>query len=111
MFNNIAEAEKAVKNGELDIKDFDSLKVYFQAVEEPAEDVYALDDWCIDEDENCDLITYHDPVKITRKEVFQRYSERDLHGFTDLTHCDIIDCHGHILTENEIREIFWNMGN
>lgn len=111
MFNNLKEAKKAWENKNISTKVFYSLEVYFKAVDVPAEDVYALDDWCIDEDENCDLVTYHDPVKISRKEIYQKYSEKDLHGFTDLTHGDLIDCNGHILTKEEIRQIFWDMGN
>ena len=111
MYKNIEEANIAYKNGEITIQDLDSLKLYFKAVTEPAEDIYVIDDWCWDEDDNCDLVTFHSPEKITRKEIFQKYCERDLHGFTDLTHCDIIDCRGHILSDDEIREIFWNMGN
>lgn len=108
---NLKEAEEACKNGKLTIQDLDSLEIYFRVITEPAEDVYALDDWCYDEDEDGALVVYHHPEKITRKEVFQRYSERHLHGFTDLTHGDLIDCYGHILSKDEIREIFWNMGN
>lgn len=111
MYNNINEARIAHEKGELTIQDLYNFELYLQAVSEPAEDIYVLDDWCIDEDDNCDLVTFHSPEKITRKEIFRRYCEKDLHGFTDLAHCDIIDCNGHILSDNEIREIFWNMGN
>lgn len=111
MYQNITEAKLAHENGELSTKAFYNLELYFQAVSQPAEDIYVLDDWCIDEDENCDLVTYHDPVKISRKEIYQKYSEKDLRGFTDFAHSDLIDCNGHILTKKEIREIFWNMGN
>lgn len=111
MYKSINEAYEDVLSGKLAIANFDSLKVYFQAVKEPAEDVLVLDDWCYDEDEDLCLMVYHHPTKITRKEVYQRFSERDLHGLTELTHGDLIDCHGHILSEDEIREIFWNMGN
>lgn len=111
MFKNYKEAKKAWENGDLSIQTLYNLELYFQAVSESAENIYVLDNWCIDEDDNCDLVTYHDPVKITRKEIYQRFSEKDLHGLTELTHGDLIDCHGHILSKEEIREIFWDMGN
>jgi hypothetical protein len=111
MYNNIKEAKKAHVKGELKAEALFNLELYFQAVSKPAEDIYVLDDWCYDEDDNADLVTFHSPEKITRKEIYQRFSEKDLHGFTDLAHSDLIDCHGHILSDDEIREIFWNMGN
>ena len=111
MYKNYEAALAAHMRHELDPQTLEYLKVYFEVISEPAENIYVLDDWCYDEDENYDLVIYHDPKKITRKELFQQYSEKDLHGFTKLTHGDLIDCHGHILSANEIREIFWNMGN
>lgn len=106
MFNNVNEAKKAYKNGEITIQDLDSLEVYFKVVD-PAEDIYVVDNWHYDEDEDYDLIVVHDAVPVTRKNLFRNYSLEDL---TD-PHCDVIDHKGHCLTKEEIQEIFWDMGN
>lgn len=108
MFNNIKEAELAYKNGEITIQDLDSLtEVYFKVVNTPAEDMYAVDNWYYDEDDNYDLIVIHEAVPVTRKDLFRNYSLEDLVD----PNCDVINCVGHCLTKEELQEIFWDMGN
>lgn len=107
MFNNIKEAELAYKNGEITIQDLDSFEVYFKVISEPAEDMYCVDEWYYDEDEDYDLIVSHNPVAVTRKDLFKNYL---LETLID-PHCDVIDHKGHCLTKEELQEIFWDMGN
>ena len=107
MYKNIKEAETAYKNGVIAIQDLDSLEVYFQAVIEPNENTYCVDNWYYDEDDNYDLVVVHEPIPVTRRDLFRNYSLKDL---TD-PFCDVIDCKGHCLTKEDLQEIFWNMGN
>ena len=108
MYNNVEEARRAYKNGEITIQDLDSLvEVYFKTVSIPAEDTFAIDNWYYDEDEDYDLIVVHNAEAVTRKDLFKNYTLEDL---TD-PNCDVIDYKGHCLAEEELREIFENMGN
>ena len=108
MYKNIKEAEEAYKNGEITIQDLDSLEeVYFKVVAEPAEDIYVIDDWSYDEDEECNLIVIHDPIAVSKKDLYRNYSLKNLTN----SFCDVINCEGHCLTKEEIQEIFWDMGN
>lgn len=107
MYKNYKEALTAHLKGELSPQDLDSLEVYFRVISEPAEDVYCIDEWYYDEDEDYDLIVSHNPVAVNQKDLFRNYSVKYLTG----KHIDVINCEGHCLTKEEIQEIFWDMGN
>lgn len=107
MYKNINDVKNAMKNGEVSGKQYQALTQYFNAVEEAAEDIYVIDDWSYDEDEECNLIVIHDPVAVSKKDLFRNYSLKNLTN----SFCDVINCVGHCLTKEEIQEIFWDMGN
>lgn len=111
MYNNITDVQNAMKNGEVSGKTYWALTQYFDAVKEAAEDVLVMHVYFWDEDDQCNLVDMSFNKILTKKDLFLKYSKKDLKGWTDLTHNDLIDCNGHILTKEDIMEIFWNWGN
>lgn len=111
MYNSITEVKKAYENKEISSKQYWAFTQYFDAVKVPSEDVLVMHEYFWDEDDYTNLVDMSTNSTITKKELFLKFSKKDLKGWTLLTHNDLIDCNGHILSKENIMEIFWNWGN